>query len=83
MLVFEPGSGSLCLYVAATFIVQFLFLTLLVGIPLFTLHACLGQCLGAGVIDMWHISPIFHVSCVCVCVCVCATWSVILSCVFN
>jgi hypothetical protein len=33
---------------------------------MFTLHACLGQCLGAGVIDMWHISPIFHVSCMCV-----------------
>jgi hypothetical protein len=50
--------------VAANFIVQFLFLTLVIGIPLFTLHTCLGQCLGAGVMDMWHISPIFQVSCI-------------------
>jgi hypothetical protein len=48
--------------VAATFIVQFLLLTLVIGIPLFTLHTCLGQCLAAGVMDMWRISPIFQVS---------------------
>jgi solute carrier family 6 (neurotransmitter transporter) len=48
--------------VAATFIVQFLLLMLVSGIPLFTLHTCLGQCLAAGVMDMWRISPIFQVS---------------------
>ncbi|PSN55301.1 hypothetical protein C0J52_01760 [Blattella germanica] len=42
------------------FIVQFLLLSLLLGIPLFTLNTSLGQCLCAGVMDMWHISPIFQ-----------------------
>ncbi|KDR15727.1 sodium- and chloride-dependent glycine transporter 1 isoform X2 [Zootermopsis nevadensis] len=50
----------LSVHFGANFIVQFLFLTLVIGIPLFTLHTCLGQCLGAGVMDMWHISPIFQ-----------------------
>ncbi|XP_060848994.1 sodium-dependent transporter bedraggled isoform X1 [Rhopalosiphum padi] len=43
----------------ANFILQFLVLSLLVGIPLFTFHSSLGQLLGAGVMDMWRISPIF------------------------
>lgn len=46
----------------ANFILQFLVLSLLVGIPLFTFHSSLGQLLGAGVMDMWRISPIFKVS---------------------
>ncbi|KAJ4452353.1 hypothetical protein ANN_03886 [Periplaneta americana] len=50
----------LSIHFGANFIVQFLFLSLVLGIPLYTLHACLGQCLGAGVMDMWHISPIFQ-----------------------
>lgn len=36
-------------------------LSLLVGVPLFTFHSSLGQLLGAGVMDMWRISPIFKV----------------------
>lgn len=50
----------LSIHFGATFIVQFLLLTLVIGIPLFTLHTCLGQCLAAGVMDMWRISPIFQ-----------------------
>ncbi|CAK1555186.1 unnamed protein product [Leptosia nina] len=44
----------------ASFIVQFLILSLVIGIPLFTLHLCLGQVLESGPIDMWRISPIFQ-----------------------
>ncbi|CAH0719913.1 unnamed protein product, partial [Brenthis ino] len=44
----------------ASFIVQFFILSLLIGIPLFTLHLCLGQVLESGPIDMWRISPIFQ-----------------------
>uniref|UniRef100_A0A0K2TZK3 Uncharacterized protein n=1 Tax=Lepeophtheirus salmonis TaxID=72036 RepID=A0A0K2TZK3_LEPSM len=43
-----------------TFLVQFLLISLLFGIPLMTLHASLGQYLGSGVVDMWRISPIFQ-----------------------
>ncbi|KAI8421854.1 hypothetical protein MSG28_009791, partial [Choristoneura fumiferana] len=31
-----------------------------IGIPLFTLHLCLGQVLESGPVDMWRISPIFQ-----------------------
>ncbi|CAH2084619.1 unnamed protein product [Euphydryas editha] len=44
----------------ASFIVQFFILSLLIGIPLFTLHLCLGQVLESGPVDMWRISPIFQ-----------------------
>lgn len=44
----------------ANFIVQFLILSLILGIPLLTLHVCLGQRLAAGSVDMWKISPIFQ-----------------------
>ncbi|CAH4034004.1 unnamed protein product [Pieris brassicae] len=44
----------------ASFIIQFLILSFLIGIPLFTLHLCLGQVLESGPIDMWKISPIFQ-----------------------
>ncbi|EFN87954.1 Sodium- and chloride-dependent GABA transporter 1, partial [Harpegnathos saltator] len=44
----------------ANFIVQFLILSLILGIPLLTLHVCLGQRLAAGSVDMWRISPIFQ-----------------------
>ncbi|XP_072932813.1 sodium-dependent transporter bedraggled isoform X2 [Epargyreus clarus] len=44
----------------ASFIVQFFILSFLIGIPLFTLHLCLGQVLEAGPVDMWRISPIFQ-----------------------
>lgn len=41
-----------------TFILQFLLLSLLFGIPLFVFHVSVGQYLGSGVIDLWRISPI-------------------------
>lgn len=44
----------------ANFIVQFLVLSLILGIPLFTLQVCLGQRLAAGAVDMWRISPLFQ-----------------------
>ncbi|XP_059057554.1 sodium-dependent transporter bedraggled isoform X2 [Achroia grisella] len=44
----------------ACFIIQFLILSLLVGIPLFTLYLSIGQVLGSGPVDMWRISPIFQ-----------------------
>ncbi|VVC87756.1 unnamed protein product [Leptidea sinapis] len=44
----------------ASFIIQFSILSLIAGIPLFTLHLCLGQVLESGPIDMWRISPIFQ-----------------------
>ena len=52
---------NICLFFSAVFIVQFLLLSLLFGIPLMILFASLGQYLGSGVIDMWRISPIFQV----------------------
>lgn len=50
--------------VSVSFILQFLLLSLIFGIPLFTFHISLGQYLGSGVIDVWRISPIHQVSCV-------------------
>ncbi|XP_044738253.1 sodium-dependent transporter bedraggled isoform X2 [Chrysoperla carnea] len=50
----------LSIHFGANFIVQFMVLSVVFGIPLFTLHTCLGQQLNAGVIDMWRISPIFQ-----------------------
>ena len=44
-----------------TFILQFLLLSILFGIPLFVFHVSLGQYLGSGVIDVWRISPIHQV----------------------
>ncbi|XP_066586434.1 sodium-dependent transporter bedraggled isoform X2 [Prorops nasuta] len=44
----------------ANFIVQFLILSLVIGVPLFTLQVCLGQRLSAGTVDMWKISPLFQ-----------------------
>lgn len=49
-----------CLFLSANFIVQFLILSLVLGIPLLTLHVCLGQRLAAGSVDMWKISPLFQ-----------------------
>ncbi|KAI5646110.1 sodium:neurotransmitter symporter family domain-containing protein [Phthorimaea operculella] len=44
----------------ASFIIQFFILSFLIGIPLLTLHLCLGQVLRSGPVDMWRISPIFQ-----------------------
>lgn len=45
----------------ANFTIQFLILSCIIGIPLFTFHMSIGQYLNAGIIDMWKISPIFQV----------------------
>ncbi|CAH0553029.1 unnamed protein product [Brassicogethes aeneus] len=50
----------LTVHFGANFIFQFIFLSFIFGLPLFTLQLCLGQQLGAGVIDMWKISPLFQ-----------------------
>lgn len=50
----------LTIHFGANFIFQFIFLSMIFGLPLFTLQLCLGQQLGAGVIDMWRISPLFQ-----------------------
>ncbi|CAG2062072.1 unnamed protein product [Timema podura] len=50
----------LSIHFGANFIVQFLFLSLVFGIPLYCFHASLGQHLTAGVMDMWKISPVFQ-----------------------
>lgn len=50
----------LSVHFGANFIFQFLLLTFIIGLPLFTLQICLGQQLGSGVIDMWRISPLFQ-----------------------
>lgn len=44
----------------ANFIVQFIVMSLVLGIPLFTFHVSLGQLLSSGAMDMWRISPIFQ-----------------------
>ncbi|XP_050296620.1 sodium-dependent transporter bedraggled isoform X2 [Anthonomus grandis grandis] len=50
----------LTIHFGANFIFQFILLSLVFGLPLFTLQMCLGQQLGTGVIDMWKISPLFQ-----------------------
>lgn len=52
--------ATLTVCFGANFIFQFFLLSLVIGLPLFTLQLCLGQQLGAGVIDMWRISPVFQ-----------------------
>jgi len=49
----------LTLEYGGNFIVQFVILSFLFGIPMICFHASLGQFLGSNVIDMWRISPIF------------------------
>ncbi|XP_071041209.1 sodium-dependent transporter bedraggled isoform X2 [Parasteatoda tepidariorum] len=41
------------------FIFQFLLLSILIGIPILYMQMSLGQYLGAGMLDMWYISPAF------------------------
>lgn len=48
------------LFLTANFIIQFLILSFILGIPLLTLQVCLGQRLAAGSVDMWRISPLFQ-----------------------
>ncbi|XP_071444051.1 sodium-dependent transporter bedraggled isoform X2 [Hetaerina americana] len=50
----------LSIHFGANFIIQFIILSLIFGIPLYAFHVSVGQYLGAGVIDMWKISPVFQ-----------------------
>lgn len=50
----------LSIHFGGNFIIQFVFLTFVFGLPFLTLQMCLGQKLGAGVVDMWRISPLFQ-----------------------
>ncbi|KAJ8883043.1 hypothetical protein PR048_014882, partial [Dryococelus australis] len=50
----------LSIHYGANFILQFLFMTLIFGVPLYCFQAALGQHLAAGVMDMWRISPVFQ-----------------------
>lgn len=42
------------------FVVQWVVVSAVLGLPLMTFHVTLGQYLGCGVLDMWVISPIFQ-----------------------
>ncbi|XP_042224187.1 uncharacterized protein LOC121868015 [Homarus americanus] len=42
------------------FVVQWVVVSMVLGLPLMTFHMTVGQYLGAGVVDMWRISPIFQ-----------------------
>lgn len=42
-----------------TFVLQFLFISLIFGIPLFAFHLSMGQLLNQGCVQMWEISPLF------------------------
>lgn len=42
------------------FVVQWVVISFVLGLPLMTFHVTVGQYLGAGVVDMWRISPIFQ-----------------------
>ncbi|KAL3277125.1 hypothetical protein HHI36_012481 [Cryptolaemus montrouzieri] len=52
--------ATLTIHFGSNFIIQFMILSIFFGLPLYTLQMCLGQQLGAGVIDMWRISPLFQ-----------------------
>ncbi|XP_063696615.1 sodium-dependent transporter bedraggled [Culicoides brevitarsis] len=46
------------IHFGANFIVQFLILSFLIGVPMLWLQMCLGAKIGGSPIGMWHISPI-------------------------
>lgn len=50
-LSFQYGGG---------FILQFLMLTVVFGLPMLSFQMSVGQFLGAGMMDMWKVSPIFY-----------------------
>ena len=58
---YRAESWWIIFFCLVTFILQFLLLSILFGIPLFVFHVSLGQYLGSGVIDVWRISPIHQV----------------------
>ncbi|CAG0881973.1 unnamed protein product [Cyprideis torosa] len=43
----------------ATFVAQFVVLSLVAGIPILTLFMAIGQHCGSGIVDLWTISPLF------------------------
>ncbi|KAK2715104.1 sodium-dependent transporter bedraggled-like [Artemia franciscana] len=52
--------STLTVIYGANFLVQFVVLSVLFGIPLFCFFACLGKHINRGIIDMWVISPVFR-----------------------
>ncbi|XP_076373009.1 sodium-dependent transporter bedraggled-like [Tachypleus tridentatus] len=58
--IYNIGRFSMLVYLyKACFIVEFIVLTLLFGIPFLCLQMAIGQYLGSGLLDMWYISPAF------------------------
>ncbi|XP_013785893.1 sodium-dependent proline transporter-like [Limulus polyphemus] len=58
--VYNINRFSLLVYLyKACFIVEFLILSLVLGIPFLCLQMTLGQYIGSGLVDMWYISPAF------------------------
>lgn len=48
-------------FLIGAFLVQWVILSFVIGLPLMTFHSSIGQAIGGSVIDMWVISPIFQV----------------------
>ncbi|XP_022249080.1 sodium- and chloride-dependent glycine transporter 1-like [Limulus polyphemus] len=58
--IYNIGRFSLLVHLyKACFIVEFIILSLLFGIPFLCLQMAIGQYLGSGILDMWYISPAF------------------------
>ncbi|XP_043483923.1 sodium-dependent transporter bedraggled [Leptopilina heterotoma] len=49
-----------CTQYGVNFIIQFLIMSLIFGIPLFIFQICLGQKYKRGILHLWKISPIFQ-----------------------
>lgn len=58
--IFLPRFGLLSVNYGANFVVQWVILSFVLGVPLLTFHMSLGQYLHAGIVGMWKISPIFQ-----------------------
>lgn len=58
--LFSVTRFSLLVYIyKACFILEFLLLSSLFGVPFLYLQMTMGQYLGSGILDMWYISPAF------------------------
>ncbi|XP_022245901.1 sodium- and chloride-dependent glycine transporter 1-like [Limulus polyphemus] len=58
--IYNISRFSLLVYVyKACFIVEFLILTCVFGLPFIYFQSAIGQYLGSGILDMWYISPAF------------------------
>ncbi|XP_076307713.1 sodium-dependent transporter bedraggled-like isoform X3 [Tachypleus tridentatus] len=58
--IYSINRFSLLVYLyKACFIVEFLILSMVLGVPFLCLQMTLGQYIGSGLVDMWYISPAF------------------------